>query len=244
MVPPDHLMEDFNALAAALGAGILDVRGCLILSSDGLVLGAHPVTAEADVRPARIKIAALGDPERGFLQFGTEVWCYVRRGPYAALSVTGTEVRPGLVIDQMEQVLLAAEESRSRRDGLRLDAGTPQPAPSSKPRTPLHPDPRSTEEPVVIRSDRAPTSAASAAPGPPAADPTGAFAPRPAPEVPTTADEPSAGPPGDEPAPPADRPAPERAEPGDAETSEDVDRFSLAREFSRLLQDDRDPADG
>ncbi|MGH2635665.1 MAG: hypothetical protein ACRDHU_05920, partial [Actinomycetota bacterium] len=154
-------MEDFNALAAALGAGILDVRGCLILSSDGLVLGAHPETAEADVRPARIKIAALGDPERGFLQFGTEVWCYVRRGPYAALSVTGTAVRPGLVIDQMEQVLLAAEESRSRREGLRFDtAGASPPAPTTKPRTPLHPDPKSAEDPVVVRVDRAPVAAA------------------------------------------------------------------------------------
>ena len=86
-------MEDFNALAAALGAGIHDVRSCLILSSDGLVLGAHPESAEEDARPARIKVAALGEPERGFLQFGTEVWCYVRRGPYAALAITGTAAR-------------------------------------------------------------------------------------------------------------------------------------------------------
>src|SRR5688572_1298392 len=134
-------MEDFNALAASLGAGIAGVRSCLILSGDGLVLGAHPETAETDARPARIKLAALGEPERGFLQFGTEVWCYVRRGPYAAMTVTGTGIRPGLVIDQMEQVLLAAESARSRRESLKPEAPG-SPAPTTKPRTQLHPEPR------------------------------------------------------------------------------------------------------
>jgi len=39
-------LEDFNALAMSLAAGMADVRGCLILSGDGLVLGAHPGEAE------------------------------------------------------------------------------------------------------------------------------------------------------------------------------------------------------
>jgi hypothetical protein len=223
-------MEDFNALAAALGAGIADVRACLILSGDGLVLGANPVTAEADARSARIKLAALGEPERGFLQFGTEVWCYVRRGPYAALAVTGTAARPGIVIDQMEQVLLAAEEARSRREGLRADAPISAPAPTTKPRTPLHPEPRPEprplEEPVVIEAtatfasafaEGAPGSAPEAGPGSP--PPVGSAPARP----PEASSEGVRGP---------------------GEEGEEVDRFSLAREFSRLLQDERDPADG
>jgi hypothetical protein len=226
-------MEDFNALAAALGAGIADVRACLILSSDGLVLGANPDTAEIDARPARIKIAALGEPQRGFLQFGTEVWCYVRRGPYAALAVSGTAVRPGLVIDQMEQVLLAAEEARSRRETLRVEA-PPAPALTTKPRTALHREPRPVDEPVVLRSE--PRAAASSLRLPPA----------------------QAGSPPDEPFPGPSTPAPERPSDPPAEASppaseeplrrgekeDEVDRFSLAREFSRLLQDDSPPADG
>ncbi len=238
-------MEDFNALAAALGAGIADVRGCLILSSDGLVLGAHPETAEIDARPARIKLAAIGEPERGFLQFGTEVWCYVRRGPYAALSVTGTAVRPGPVMDQMEQVLMAAEELRSRREGLRFETGpAPAPVPTTRPRTTLHPEPKPADQPVVIRSELAAAERAAAA-----------FAAESAPApAPVRAREPA--PPGPPPRLPLRSPGPRipclRTSPRSrsgaggktAEEGEEVDRFSLAREFSRLLQDDQPPADG
>jgi hypothetical protein len=229
-------MEDFNALAVALGAGIADVRACLILSGDGLVLGAHPATAEVDARPARIKLAAIGEPERGFLQFGTEVWCYVRRGPYAALAVSGTGVRPGLVMDQMEQVLLAAEESRAHREALRVDAPAP-PAPSSKPRTPLHPEPKQIEEPVLVHPDPWPAAEASTA---------AAFADLlAAPQV----VQPDPAPPSDDAPPPSsgfDAPLPtaRKPEPPEPEEPGEVDRFSLAREFSRLLQDDQDPADG
>jgi len=229
-------MEDFHALAAALGAGIADVRGCLILSSDGLVLGANPDTAEADARPARIKLAALGEPERGFLQFGTEVWCYVRRGPYAALVVTGTRVRPGLVIDQMEQVLLAAEEARSHREALRFDAAlAPPPPPTTRPRASLHPESRPVGEPAPVGANQLEDAMVEilTSDPPPATSPTDG-SPTTDHEVPTA-----------DPAPPEDA-AREAPEPDGAAARgpEEVDRFSLAREFSRLLQDDQAPADG
>lgn len=38
-------LEDFNALASSLALGVGDVRGCLILSRDGHVLGSHPERA-------------------------------------------------------------------------------------------------------------------------------------------------------------------------------------------------------
>ena len=82
-------MEDFNALASSLAQGVGDVRGCLILSRDGLVLGSHPAEAEGVTTPAWVRFAAIGDPERGFAQFGTETWCYVRRGPYAGFAAGG-----------------------------------------------------------------------------------------------------------------------------------------------------------
>ena len=90
-------MEDFNALASSLAQGVGDVRGCLILSRDGLVLGAHPAEAEGVTTPAWVRFAAIGDPERGFAQFGMETWCYVRRGPYAGFALVGPRgaARPG-----------------------------------------------------------------------------------------------------------------------------------------------------
>jgi hypothetical protein len=145
-------LEDFNALASSLAQGVEDVRGCLILSRDGLVLGAHPAEAESVTTPAWVRFAAIGDPERGFAQFGTETWCYVRRGPYAGFALVGHAARPGLVIDHMDQVLLAAEEGRSRHEGLRgTEVVSAAIAPQSKPRSHLHPE-HPTFEPLVIEA--------------------------------------------------------------------------------------------
>jgi hypothetical protein len=242
-------MEDFTALAETLSGSVGDARGALILSRDGLVLGAHPADAESSLKPAWLRFAALGEPERGFLQFGTEIWSYLRRGAYAAFVVTGTSVRPGLVIDQIEMVLLAAEEARASREGLRTEPAAPAPAaaPSGKPRTPLHPEPRSLEQPVVIHADVAAQgveqvalgapAGAEAAPGTAPAGPTGEGGDASA-VPPAAAGEPSV------PAP-AGSPAASNVWGVEGEgEDEDVDRFSLAREFSQLLQEDSDGADG
>lgn len=331
-------MEDFTALAGSLSGSVGDARGVLILSRDGLLLGAYPTDAESQLKTAWLHFASLGEPERGFVQFGTEIWSYVRRGAYAAFVVSTTSVRPGLVLDQIEMVLLAAEESRSRREGVRVEpSATPTPpapaAPSSKPRTPLHPETRPVvPPPAVIRAETppavsvnvtpAPASAADAEPRdfagtpgpagdnaprrePPAIVPPGSW--RPTNVVPPTSERPTPGEPPSpnrpagaaptpampvaagsaasatpaavvpektptSPQPPVkqdptagtrapEQPVPEapttppRGAPGsnvwgrsddgnDEEGSEEVDRFSLAREFSQLLQEDSDGADG
>jgi hypothetical protein len=221
-------MEDFNGLASSLAAGVSDVRGCLIVSRDGLVLGVHPDDGEASIKPAWMRFAALGDPERAFSQFGTETWCYVRRGPYAAFAVVGLGARPGLVIDHMEQVLLAAEEARNSREAVRVDPVAPAavPAPSGKPRTPLHLE-RPLADPIVVTADVAPAAQA-------------VFFQAPA-EPPVPAETPVA------PTPAGPGSTPEEVPAADwvaAHRDDEVDRFSLAREFGRLLQDDERGADG
>jgi hypothetical protein len=289
-------LEDFNALATSLGAGMADVRGCLILSSDGLVLGAHPAKAERTITPAWARFAAIGDPERGFAQFGTETLCYVRRGSYAGFAVAGPGARPGLMIAHMEQVLLAAEESRWRDEWLRgTEAATvaPQSKPSSSPQL-EHPAPdplvidvpapvvlRSTSDPSedvppLRRPEPAPVDELSGNDAETAERPVDRFAEL----VSRDATEPDADRPL-EPTPPEPLPDPLRwsdREPGadaepqlepvdeadegsgaDPETGpgagvepadqaeeedDDVDRFSLAREFGRLLQRGEGPADG
>lgn len=193
-------MEDFTALAGALSGSVGDARGVLILSSDGLVLGVHPADAETALKPSWLRFAGLGEPARGFVQFGTEVWCHVRRGPYAAFVVTGVGVRPGLVIDQIETTLLAAEEARIHRESHPADAPT-----------------------IVIHSDDPPPTRRPQQPEP---------APAPA-----SAEDASARP------GPAGDPNVWGEEGGEGD-GEEVDRFSLAREFSQLLQEDHGPADG
>ena len=157
-------MEEFSALAARVAASVVELRGCLILSRDGLVLGAFPAGEEGPVKTAWLRFAVVGEPERGFIEFGDEIWTYVRRGPYAAFAVSGLGVRPGLLIDQLDQMLYTAEEVRARREALRLPEATP--APSGKPRTSLHPEARPsvpTPAPVTPPAQATPE----AAPGPP-----------------------------------------------------------------------------
>ena len=157
-------MEEFSALAARVAASVVELRGCLILSRDGLVLGAFPAGEEGPVKTAWLRFAVVGEPEKGFIEFGDEIWTYVRRGPYAAFAVSGLGVRPGLLIDQLDQMLYTAEEVRARREALRLPEVTP--APSGKPRTSLHPETRPsvpTPAPVTPPAQATPE----AAPGPP-----------------------------------------------------------------------------
>jgi hypothetical protein len=225
-------LEDFNALASSLAVGVVDVRACLIVSRDGLVLGAHPAQTEATAAPAWVRFAQIGDPERGFAQFGTETWCYVRRGPYAGFAVVGPRARPGLVIDHMDQVLLAAEEARSRHVGPRGNEPTAV-APVSRARSHLYPI-FPERDSVVID---APTPQAAAylggEPGvlPPVPVQDGEAAER--------GSQPARG--------PTSEAVPEHGPPGHEEETEqddDVDRFSLAREFGQLLQHREDGADG
>jgi hypothetical protein len=130
---------DFGSLAARIAADIQDVRGCVVVSRDGLVLGSHPTDAEDMLRPTWLRFASLGDVERGFIQFSTELWVYVRRGPYAVFAVSVASSRPGLLLDEMEQVLLATEEARESDQAASPSGGG---LPGSRPRTSLHPDPK------------------------------------------------------------------------------------------------------
>ena len=232
-------MEDLTALAERLSGSVGDARGALIVSRDGLVLGAHPADAESFLKSVWLRFNSLGEPERGFVQFGTEIWCFLRRGAYAAFVVTATTVRPGLVIDQMEMILLAADETRTRRDVMRAEpaATASAAAPSGKPRTTLHPETRPAEQPpVVIHADALPVASAQSAPSEPEQAATAGSVPEP--QVPP--------PPG---AKPSTASSGEGDDDGvwgssDDESDEEVDRFSLAREFSQLLQEDSDGADG
>ena len=213
-------MEEFSALAARVAASVVELRGCLILSRDGLVLGAFPEGDEGPVKSAWLRFAVVGEPEKGFVEFGDEIWTYVRRGPYAAFAVSGLGVRPGLLIDQLDQMLYTAEEVRARREALRVPEVPP--APSGKPRTSLHPEARpSVPTPAQVTPPARATP--EAAPRPAERIPEPQVAPEPAPPRPASADP-----------RPADRPS---TGPVEKEEETVVDRVALAQELSKLLQE-------
>jgi hypothetical protein len=235
-------MEDLSALAARLAAGVGDVRGCLIVSRDGLVMGAYPEDAETQLKPAWLRFATVGEPDRSFVQFGDEIWCYVRRGAYAAFVVSSVAIRPGLVLDQIDQLLLTTEGARSRGEALRVPEALA--APSGKPRTPMHAEPSRIDDPVLIHSETDSETAGETAGVRAAAS----LVEEPALDASSASDEPE-GEVATEPAAPREPSSGSVwAQPKDAvseEASDDeVNRALLAREFSQLLQEDERGADG
>jgi len=132
-------MDEFAALAQRVVLTMDDVRGCLVLSRDGLVLGAFPEEQEAELKPAWLRFVHVGEARKGFVEFSDQLWAFVHRGPYAAFVVTGTSVRPGVMLDQLEQAVIAAEESRAKQKEVTLKVPDAASAPSGRPRTSLHP---------------------------------------------------------------------------------------------------------
>lgn len=118
-------MEDYHAFAAALGSGISELRGCLIASSDGRVLGIYPDPGETDVVASWRRLDALRDCDSAFVQFGTQTWCAVRRDSYVAFAVMGASADPAGVSEHMEQVLIAAEKTRAGHGAPQLDLPSP-----------------------------------------------------------------------------------------------------------------------
>src|SRR5580765_6115270 len=145
-------MDEYAALAQRVVLSMDDVRGCLVLSRDGMVLGAYPEEDEQAFKPAWLKFVHVGEARRGFVEFSDQLWAYVHRGPYAAFVISGTGVRPGVLLDQLEQAVLAAEETRAKK-GETLKVPDASSAPSGRPRTSLHPaeakNPEPAPEPVA-----------------------------------------------------------------------------------------------
>jgi hypothetical protein len=234
---------DFTALASRVAARA-EVVGCVILSRDGLVLGAFPPGGERDVTPAWLRFASVGDPERGFVEFSGELWAYVRRGAYAAFAVGESGTRAGILIDYLEQALLAAEDSRDQRAAVR----TPETVDLNREHFGSIRPAERIPQPVTGQehaSAGSPTTMESAPPPPPqhvygsaAGEPSSGDAPQsfgdrpppPPPPAPTDHDA-SFGPvsPGGD----GDETDPSQQPP----TPEDIDRVALAREFAQLLQD-------
>ena len=132
-------MDEFAALAQRVVLTMDDVRGCLVLSRDGLVLGAFPEEQEAELKPAWLRFVNVGEARKGFVEFSDQLWAFVHRGPYAAFVVTGTSVRPGVMLDQLEQAVITAEETRAKQKEVTLKVPDAASAPSGRPRTSLHP---------------------------------------------------------------------------------------------------------
>jgi len=231
-------MNDYSALAQRVSISVTGVRGCLMLSRDGMVLGAHPEgEAETHLRSSWMRFAAVGDPERSYVEFPDQVWAFVRRGSYSAFAVADTGVRPGVLVDLLEQALMVGEQDRARdRETMRLPEAPA--APSGKPRISMHKQERSAPSapvPSEVTSQATPEAIVSdEAVG--EVSPSSDAAPIPSdPEVRAEGEPPDAK---DEHSDRAENggrgEGPDRPEKKEEES--EVDRILLAKEFAGLLQ--------
>ncbi|MDQ4108380.1 MAG: hypothetical protein M3138_06180 [Actinomycetota bacterium] len=221
-------MNDYSALAQRVSMSVTGIRGCLMLSRDGMVLGAHPEgEAESQLRASWVRFAAVGDPERSYVEFPDQVWAFVRRGGYSAFAVADAGVRPGVLVDLLDQALMMGERDRARdRETMRVP-DMPS-APSGKPRTRLHKQEREPAAPPVQVPPQV-TSPRSAEIGALDEARTGVDPSEPGSDPVARAGESE---PVDQPDPETD--APERAQ--GREDEPEVDRILLAKEFAGLLQ--------
>jgi hypothetical protein len=230
-------MNDYSALALRVSMSITGVRGCLMLSRDGMVLGAHPEgEAETHLRSSWMRFSAVGDPERSYVEYPDQVWAFVRRGGYSAFAVADAGVRPGVLVDLLDQALMVGEQDRARdRETMRLPEAPA--APSGKPRISMHKQ----ERPATPTP--APSEVTSQAAEAPVSDEAAVAA------APSSEAEPAPADPGAEAGnDPSDREEehPDRSEPPDGrdgsdrpekkEEESEVDRILLAKEFAGLLQ--------
>jgi hypothetical protein len=223
-------MNDYSALAQRVSMSIDGIRGCLLLSRDGMVLGAHPEgDAESHLRSSWVRFASVGDPERSYVEFPDQIWAFVRRGGYSAFAVADTGVRPGVLVDLLEQALMMGESGRAQdRETMRLPE-VPS-APSGKPRTSLHKQ----ERPSSVTPAPAPSKVTAAKEPETQTSRPSASDTAPADSDPKTAAAQNES---------AARPDPGTVTPrrsestaGPKEDEPEVDRILLAKEFAGLLQ--------
>jgi hypothetical protein len=134
-------MDDYAALVERVCFTLPKVTGCLLLSEDGLVLSAYPDDGNNVAETAWLHFCALGEPLRGFLAFADQVWAYVRHGPYAAFVVAGAGVRPGVLVDQLEQVLTNPRIRLPAETFHAPDPPRPTPPAAATPEPPRSPPP-------------------------------------------------------------------------------------------------------
>jgi hypothetical protein len=242
-------MDDFNGLAQRVALSADNVHGCLILSRDGLVLGAYPTIDDSVAKSSWLKFAkSLGEPERGFVEFPDQVWVFAKRGAYSAFAVGGAGIRPGVLLETVEQALMSADQSRANRDALRIpDAPS---APTGKPRTSLHPSASSRQatEPAAVVAESATADVADTTPAE-AFETLSADAEIPSEteraiasdDVAETSSDSASEDDSEEGSEPSDvpstQPKPRLAENGKPSDDDgEVDRVMLAQEFSGLLQ--------
>jgi hypothetical protein len=145
---------DFAAFAARVAAHI-DVRGCLVVSRDGFVLGEHTTGAPGELSEAWSRFASLGPPDRAFLRYRDSVWAYVSGSNRGLFAVASSSSLPGALLDRLDAALalaVPAPDAAPTWEAAASDAeakphAVPRPAPPEETAATTGPGPAKEEAP-------------------------------------------------------------------------------------------------
>ena len=132
---------DLGALTGSVVVGLPGVQACLLVSRDGLPLSAFPLGEERRVMEVWLRLAELGDAERGFVVVGGQMWAFSVRGFYGTVAVAAPSVRPGLLLDRLDRVLARLAEESTAEPAHRLVPAEERTAAPERPQTPPRPRP-------------------------------------------------------------------------------------------------------
>ena len=107
------MSQEFGALAAMMAKTVDGLQACF-LTRDGLIVDSFPARPQENARKAWVRLASLGDFEKGFLEFENEMWVYLQRGAHAVFAVATLEAQPGRLMDVVDELLGAMEEAREQ----------------------------------------------------------------------------------------------------------------------------------
>jgi hypothetical protein len=165
--PQPNVTTDYAAVAGSAVLGAPGIRVCLLVSTDGLPLGAYPATDERRAASAWTRLSSLGRVARGFVVVDDEMWAFHQDERHGVLLLADPKVRAAVLLEVADQVLITVrevgglspadgEEGRGGHDG--RDLRDLRPPVERRLRTTLHPDARQLTEPAVAEpaSDRVP----------------------------------------------------------------------------------------
>jgi hypothetical protein len=150
---------DYAAVAGSAVLGTPGIRVCLLVSTDGLPLGAYPATDERRAASVWTRLSSLGRVRRGFVTVDDEMWAFDQNEHHGVLLIADPKARAAILLEVAGQVLatvrlvggLAPPEAVQDAG----DAGDARELKDLRPpagrgiRTPLHPDAKPGTEPAV-----------------------------------------------------------------------------------------------
>ncbi len=237
------MTTDYSAVAGSAVLGTPGLRVCLLVSADGLPLGASPATDERRASAVWARLCSLGRVMRGFVTVDDELWAFNQNDQHGVLVIADPALRPAVALEVADQVLAAvrpvgglgaqadaAPEAREAREGRDMRDLRPL---GRRLRSALHPEGKGapsgsepTPVPAVVALEPVEPSAETSAEAT-----AGASVEVAQDETPTAAAEPVDAETGAGVSSEGDLPV---------EVKGDVDVVALAREFSGLLFDRED----